>query len=130
MTALRRNRTRQRDRLLELLRGTDTHPTASLLYEQLSSEFPRLSLGTVYRNLEVLVADGVVEELESSGSAIRYDGNPTPHHHFFCDACGSIHDVELREPRGLKARLERGHGLRAERVRMSFYGLCDDCSDL
>ena len=114
---------RQRDHLA----GTDTHPTASQIYETLQPELPNLSLGTVYRNLEVLVADGLVDEVPCSGGPSRFDGNPTPHHHFICDECRRIIDVELPEPRALARRLEGEHGLRARRVAIDFYGLCPDC---
>ncbi len=125
----RRNRTRQRERLLELLLSADSHPTAAELFDALLPQFPQLSIGTVYRNLEVLVSEGLIEEVESAGPAVRYDGNTHPHHHFVCDGCGSIRDVELTEPRGLRKRLEDTHGLRAERIRIGFHGLCEECSD-
>jgi len=123
----RRNRTRQRQRLLEALRATSSHPTAAELHESLLPELPQLSLATVYRNLEVLVAEGLVEPVASSGPALRYDANIEPHHHFNCEACGRIQDVELTPPRGLLVRLRRDHELEASRLRIDFYGLCTEC---
>jgi len=123
----RRNRTQQRERVLEWLAGTDCHPTATQIHEALQPEFRGLSLGTVYRNLEVLVGDGLVSEVSCPGAASRFDGNPSPHHHFICDTCRRIIDVELPEPRGLVKRLEGEHGLRPRRVSIDFYGLCPDC---
>jgi Fe2+ or Zn2+ uptake regulation protein len=125
---LRRNRTQQRERILELLRGTDTHPTANWIHETLVAEFPRLSLGTVYRNLEVLVSDGLVEEVPTPSGASRYDGNPEPHHHFVCDHCGRIVDLEIPLAEGIAARVRRRYGLRPTRFRIDFYGLCRACS--
>ena len=86
-----------------------------------------LSLGTVYRNLEVLVADGDIHQVPSSKSATRYDGNLEPHHHFHCERCGQIVDIDLPVPRGLAKRLANDHGLRSTRVRISFFGLCSLC---
>jgi Fe2+ or Zn2+ uptake regulation protein len=88
---------------------------------------PALSLGTVYRNLEVLVAEGEVDEVACATGAARYDGNIEPHHHFNCEHCGRILDVDVPVPRGLAKRLASEHGLRSERVCISFYGLCPTC---
>lgn len=125
----RRNRTRQRTRLIEVLRESDAHPTAAQLYEALLPEFPQLSLGTVYRNLEVLKAEGKLDEVPTRGPALRYDGNLEPHHHFVCEGCGTIQDIALREPRALRAGLRRKYRLRARGLRVTFYGLCEECSD-
>lgn len=112
-----------------MLRSTDAHPTAADLFEGLRAEFPRISLATVYRNLEVLVCEGAIEQVPSSSGVMRYDANPVPHHHFVCEDCGDIRDLELRLPRSLLQRLERRYRLRAERVRADFFGLCPACSD-
>jgi Fe2+ or Zn2+ uptake regulation protein len=125
----RRKRSRQRDRILDWLRSTDVHPTAAQIHAALSPDMPSLSLGTVYRNLEVLVADGEVDEVSSATGAARYDGNLEPHHHFNCERCGRILDVEISIPRSLTRRLASEHGLRARRVRLSCFGLCPECDD-
>ncbi len=125
----RRNRTRQRQRILEWLGQTDSHPTASQIHDALREEFPRLSPGTVYRNLELLVAEGQVRAIGSKGRASRYDGNTLPHNHFLCEACGSISDLDLPAPRSLGRRLERQYQLRAHRIEIDFYGLCPACSE-
>jgi len=126
---VRRNRTRQRELLLTLLRTTDTHPTAAELFEAAQAEFPALSLGTVYRNLEVLVSEGLVDAVPSARGAMRYDGNLDPHHHFVCEQCGAIQDVDLVLPDELHQRLRRKYRLSADRARIDFYGLCSSCSD-
>jgi Fur family transcriptional regulator, peroxide stress response regulator len=123
----RRHQTRQRARILEWLRATDSHPTAAQTHEALLGEMPNLSLGTVYRNLEVLVSEGLVDEVPSSGGGVRYDGNPKPHHHFICDACGAIDDLHLQAPRELARKLRRARGRSARRIRIDFFGLCEAC---
>ena len=124
----RRNRSWQRQRLLELLLSTDRHPTAAVLFDALRVDSPRLSLGTVYRNLDVLIADGEIEAVPGTDGIVRYDGNPDPHHHFICESCAEIMDLELPSPRGLTSRLRRKHGLEARRARIDFYGLCPKCT--
>jgi Fe2+ or Zn2+ uptake regulation protein len=123
----RRNRSELRERLLAWLRGTDSHPTAAEIHAALLPRAPQLSLATVYRNLEVLVGEGMVEEVTGSGAALRYDANQVPHHHFVCERCGSIRDLYVPHPRYLARRLAREQGLRARRVRVDFYGSCPDC---
>ncbi|MBC8187531.1 MAG: transcriptional repressor [Proteobacteria bacterium] len=125
----RRNHSRQREEILDWVRRTETHPTAAEIHDALIPDRSDLSLGTVYRNLEILVADGDLDEVRSSSGATRYDGNRQPHHHFSCDRCGCIVDIDLPEPRGLKRRLAREHGLEASRVRISISGICQDCRD-
>jgi Fe2+ or Zn2+ uptake regulation protein len=125
----RRHQTRQRAELLAWLRACDTHPTAHELHAALVERSPRLSLGTVYRNLEVLVAEGEIEAVPCDGGALRYDGNTAPHHHFTCERCGGIQDIEIGAPRGLARRLRERYALRARRVRIDFIGLCNSCND-
>jgi len=123
----RRKHSRQRDRILGWLRATDVHPNAADIHAALEPEMPALSLGTVYRNLELLVAQREVEEVPCVAGSARYDANLDPHHHFNCDGCGRILDVELPVPRGLARRLAGECGLRSQRIRISFFGLCPAC---
>jgi Fur family peroxide stress response transcriptional regulator len=97
------------------------------IHAGLAAEMPHLSLGTVYRNLEVLVEEGTVDEVACASRPARYDANLDPHHHFSCEDCGRIVDVDIPVPRGLAKRLEGEHGLEARRVSISFYGLCPEC---
>ncbi len=126
---LRRNRTRKRQRILDWLRQTTSHPTAAEIHEALLAEFSRLSPGTVYRNLEVLLAQDQIRAVRSAGGALRYDGNLEPHNHFICEACGAIADLDVPAPRSLARRLEREYSLVAERIAIDFYGLCPACSE-
>jgi Fur family peroxide stress response transcriptional regulator len=123
----RRNRTPQRDRLLAYLRDTDTHPTAAQIHDAIGPDLPGLSLATIYRNLEVLVDEGLVDEVSVPSSSTRYDGNPRAHHHFLCDRCSRIIDVELPEPRMLRRKLHDAYALRARSVSIDFHGLCPEC---
>ena len=123
----RRHQTRQRARILAWLRETDSHPTAAQTHDALVRELPNLSLGTVYRNLEVLVSEGAIGEVPSAGGGVRYDGNLRPHHHFICESCGAIDDVHLQAPPELARKLRRARGRTAQRIRIDFYGFCESC---
>jgi Fe2+ or Zn2+ uptake regulation protein len=115
--------------MLELLSSAREHPTAAWIHETLQEELPRLSLGTVYRNLEILVSEGRIEAVSTPHGPTRYDGNLSPHHHFLCEGCGQIEDIELRLPPGLTERVRRKHRVIPTRVRVDFYGLCRTCTD-
>lgn len=115
--------------MLELLRETDRHPTAAAIHDALRREFPNVSLGTVYRNLEVLVSEARIREVPVPSGATRFDGNTTPHHHYLCDACGAIQDIEIRVPTGIEQRVRRKYKLRPDRFHIDFHGLCRTCAD-
>jgi Fur family peroxide stress response transcriptional regulator len=115
--------------VLDVVRGTDVHPTAEAVHQMVRRRLPRVSLGTVYRNLRLLVARGLVKELP--GPHARFDGNLSDHHHFTCLACGRIADVDgpLTEPhsRALVSRVASSGGFRVTHHRIEFYGRCVAC---
>jgi Fur family peroxide stress response transcriptional regulator len=114
--------------VLEHLRSTGDHPTAGAIHAALAPELPGLSLGTVYRNLEVLVEEGEVDEVPVPGGPSRYDGNTGPHHHFVCESCGGIEDLAISVPVDLAARVRRRYRLKPRRYRIDFFGLCRACT--
>ncbi|HEY7111744.1 MAG TPA: transcriptional repressor [Thermoanaerobaculia bacterium] len=124
--ALQRRVTRQRRLVLEIVAATDAHPTAEWVYERVRRRLPRISLGTVYRNLQLLVAEGKLRSW-TRGRTTRYDADLSAHDHFSCRECGLLLDIErppraFAEERRLKAR---GHEIE-ERV-LEFVGICRDC---
>jgi len=98
-TTCQRRNTRQRQVVLEELRSDCSHPTAGELYRRVREHLPRISLGTVYRNLEILQETGQAVRLAGcSGQEARYDGRAEPHLHFHCHQCESIADLETVLP--------------------------------
>jgi Fur family peroxide stress response transcriptional regulator len=120
-------RSRQRERILELLRGTGIHPTATLIYDRLKKEFPDLSLGTVYRNLNILIEQGLIRKIDFGSTFDRYDANITPHYHFICERCGSITDLEIPIDEELNIKVKNATRFNPKRHRIEFYGLCEKC---
>jgi Fe2+ or Zn2+ uptake regulation protein len=118
--------TNQRRLILEAVRATDTHPTAEWVHRQVRRHLPRISLGTVYRNLRLLVEEGLIQELDSGGYG-RYDGNTTRHHHFTCQECGQIIDLALPVDRTLDHRAASRTGFEVSHHRIEFYGRCAAC---
>ena len=115
--------------VFEVVRGTESHPTAEWVHAMVRRRLPRVSLGTVYRNLRKLAAAGLVKELP--GPHTRFDGNLSEHHHFTCLDCGAIMDVAgpLTEPhsRALCGRVAAQGGFRVTHHRIEFFGRCPAC---
>ncbi len=86
---------RQREAILNVLRATDTHPTAGWIYEKVREIIPNISLGTVYRNLTELSHSGEILSIDVRDGQEHYDGNNAPHLHLRCNGCNSLSDVEL-----------------------------------
>jgi Fur family ferric uptake transcriptional regulator len=88
--------TKQRQVILEELKKTNSHPTADEVFLMVRQRLPRISLGTVYRNLEYLSKNGMIQKLDWSGRQKRYDGNFKNHYHIRCLNCGRVDDVLIK----------------------------------
>ena len=121
--------TRQRRVILEELRKVKTHPSADEIYEIVRKRLPRISLGTVYRNLEILSESGDIQKLEPGCSLKRFDGNPSEHCHIRCVRCDRIADASMVPD--LEIDLQRVNSTDFEIVghRLEFLGVCPICSD-
>ena len=118
--------TKQRTVILEVLRSVHSHPTADEIYGMVREKLPRISLGTVYRNLELLTNAGEILRLDRAGIQKHFDGNLMPHQHVRCKQCGRIGDViPPTSVPGLddaRAKDFTIHGVEVE-----FIGMCRDC---
>ena len=118
---------KQRNRLLELLRSTDSHPTADWAYEQLKKEFPNLSLGTVYRNLATLIEQGLVQKIHFGSTFDRFEANTTPHYHLICESCGKIVDFDMPIRKDLNNQAKQLTSFTIFHHKIDFFGMCKDC---
>lgn len=117
--------TSQRKKILEILCSTKSHPTADWIYERAKREFPRLSLGTVYRNLKILKQQCRIQELPFGDTFDRFDGNAIPHPHFVCKKCCSVYDIEMEQPsQDLTIKEE---GFQVDECKITLYGICVKC---
>jgi Fe2+ or Zn2+ uptake regulation protein len=127
---IRTRNTRQRQVILEELCSTKSHPSAEWLYQRVKVKMPNISLGTVYRNLGVLKNQEIIQELSWVGGQSHYDGNPSPHYHFYCLECGKIEDMDKGYSDSCNKEFKEkmpeyvimGH-------RLDVYGLCPQCKD-
>jgi Fe2+ or Zn2+ uptake regulation protein len=118
--------TRPRRVILDAVRASEAHPSVAAVYRQVRRRLPRVSLATVYRNLRMLAAEGLVTE-RADLAGMRFDGNTTPHDHFTCVACGRIYDVPAATARGVRARVASRTGFEVLVHRIEFYGRCGAC---
>lgn len=118
--------TPQRYAVMDFLTKQNRHPTAVEIFEAVNSVDPRSSRATTYNNLRDLVQAGLVREVAIEGRAARFDARGLRHHHFICDLCGNVEDVEWYEvpmptPASLGKRTLRECELIAR-------GLCAKCT--
>lgn len=128
-SAVKYKRSRQRDRILETLRGTKAHPTATWVYDALKKEFPDLSLGTVYRNLGILRDQGLLRVLQSGSTFDRFDADTSAHYHFICERCGGVSDVPMPALDEIERAASKAVGRPVSGHRLDFFGLCAACAD-
>lgn len=119
--------TRQRRMTLDELRRMRSHPTAEEVYRKVKRAMPRISLATVYRNLDVLSRCGLIQKLRSGDGPARYDSTCEKHHHVRCVRCGKIADVHLRGPAREEVGADGVSGYEILGCNLEFVGLCPAC---
>ena len=123
--------TQQRQIILVEVRRRHTHPTADELYEIVRKKIPRISMGTVYRNLDILSKIGLIKKIDPSYPQMRFDGNTHDHAHIVCMACGRIEDAQVSTPSySLDNFMESLSNLTDFKVfghNLKFLGLCPLC---
>jgi Fur family ferric uptake transcriptional regulator len=119
--------TKQRSIILEELRKVSTHPTADELYAMVRKRLPRISLGTVYRNLEILSKAAVIRTLNLAGTPRRFDGCIEDHCHVRCTRCGEVEDIDITPPGHMDAQAARKSTYRVMGHHMEFAGMCPRC---
>ena len=120
--------TPQRLELVRLIAASEGHPSASQLYDQIKTQFPTMSLATVYKTLDLLKELDEVLEIDLRDDS-HYDGNkPYPHPHLICTNCQKIVDGELSTAVvNIVQEVEQNFGFRILKHQLAFYGLCPDC---
>lgn len=119
--------TQQRRVILEELRSLTSHPTADDIYQMVRKRVPHISLGTVYRNLEILSDCGLIQTLHTSGTQKRFDGNPENHCHVRCQNCGRVDDTSVEPLVDLADAVAEITGYDIIGYRLEFIGLCASC---
>jgi len=119
--------TPQRRVILEELQRLRTHPTADEMYMIVRRRLPNVSLATVYRNLEVLADNGLIQRLELCPHQRRYDARLEKHYHIRCVSCGRVDDVPVRDFPIIEKIPKRLGGYQVSGYQFVFLGLCPNC---
>jgi len=119
--------TRQRQVILQEINKVDTHPTADQVYEIARRRLPHISLGTVYRNLEILSECGMIQKLELGGSQKRFDGCREKHYHIHCIGCGRVGDLTTAKTLDIENTFRGKSDYEIVGHKLELLGLCPQC---
>ena len=123
---------KQRQAIWDYVRSTDTHPTADTIYLHVRQDYPRISLGTVYRNLILLRDLGQLGTVDIGDGVVRYDPRVEEHDHFVCTKCGAVLDIDT-DPARHQKMIQYADGLFPGSVsgcRVLYSGICSSCSQV
>lgn len=116
---------KQRELVLRTVQNNLIHPTAQDIYNLCREKDPTISMGTVYRNLNLLAEQGKILQIKVPGGADRFDGTIKPHNHAVCTSCGMVMDYTFNFD-GLSSQLEKS-GFKCEELNITVRGTCKNC---
>ena len=122
-------KSKQRQAILDFLSTRKDHPTADTVYSNVREVFPNISLGTVYRNLQLLTEMGTIQKLKFYDGQDHFDYNASPHSHFICDQCGCVLDLDYELDPSLNRSANANFGGKILGHVIYFHGLCPNCSN-
>lgn len=125
MTEIRYSR--QREAIKNYLLSTKLHPTAEVVYKNIKEQFPNISLGTVYRNLNFLADHNQALRLNCGDGVVHFDGFTQQHNHFFCRQCKTLSDMEMDPIEHIDKIAGAGFNGIIEGHTVIFYGICHEC---
>ncbi len=119
--------TNQREIILRELKKSRQHLSADELYDKVKKYMPRISLATVYRNLEILSEAGLIGKLEISGRQKRFDYEVTEHDHIYCAVCHRVDNLSI-DRQGLHTKeINAVKGYSVTGYRLEIMGVCAAC---
>ena len=119
--------TTQRQIILEELGKVTSHPTANEVYDMVRKRLPRIGLGTVYRNLELMADSGIILKLEVGGTQKRFDATVQPHYHIRCSSCGKVDDIHMEVQKQINLAAEKACNYVILGHHVEFSGICEEC---
>ncbi|WP_457641661.1 Fur family transcriptional regulator [Persephonella sp.] len=127
-TSKRLRRSFHREIIYDIIKSTDIHPTAEWIYEKAKKVIPTISLGTVYRNLNILKEEGRIIEIVDDKEG-RFDAKTYKHFHFKCYSCGNIYDIEDLDILNINREFFENKGFKLHGCDIVFSGECHHCSN-
>jgi Fur family ferric uptake transcriptional regulator len=116
--------------ILEEIMNLDSHPTADEVYEIVRKRLPKISLGTIYRNLDILSGKGLIQKLEVGGTQRRFDGNTGNHYHLRCLACGRVIDLTTNPSNEIEKTIPKLADWEILSHRLELIGICLSCKPI
>ncbi len=117
----------QRERIYRSVAESDQHPTANMVYDALKAEMPKLSLGTVYRNLNQLADAGRLKKIPLADGSCRFDKTTSAHSHIVCEECGCVADVALPSFQSLTESVKQQTEYSLRSYDVVLRGVCKEC---
>lgn len=118
---------RQRELIEKAVNEHRNHLSADDVYGLLKPENPNLSLGTVYRNLNTLVTQGVIKKVQIPGGCDRFDGETYEHYHVICRDCGQVFDLKIEIPNEINEEIYEQTGVVVTGYQLIIEGICQGC---
>ncbi|MPL58462.1 Transcriptional regulator PerR [bioreactor metagenome] len=119
--------TPQRLAIYHVLACTKAHPSAEMIFSELQSDYPTMSLATVYKTIEILKGIGLVQSLNVGEDSFRYDANTVNHPHVRCMSCGCVDDLDHIDSSSFIDQVSGSTGYRLTGQQFYFFGVCPDC---
>ena len=121
------NYSKQREIIIRILKENPVHPTADALYALVRRELPKVSLATVYRNLNQLAELGMIRKISALDEKVHFDHNLESHYHFVCIKCKRVYDVPYDVAPDIAEALRKHTGWEALTAEVLFKGICSHC---
>ena len=121
--------TPQREAVLQSIKSSEEHPTASEVFAAARQRLPSISFATVYNSLRYLKEAGLIREIRFGDGASRYDRETDRHDHAICTGCGKLVDFDLPQTSDLLRPAARKSRFKAESVHLTLVGVCPDCRE-
>lgn len=118
---------KQREEIRSFLISRKDHPTADVVYTNVRKSYPNISLGTVYRNLQLLSDLGEIQKINVGDGLEHFDADTSTHNHFICSSCGAVIDLEMENIDFLTGLAEKSFDGKINGYSAYFYGLCSNC---
>ena len=123
------NYSKQRELILNTLKENVVHPTAEYLYSKIKEKDSKISLATLYRNLNQLSENGIIKKIDGLETSSHFDHNTFEHYHFICSKCGRVFDINADVAPDLIKKTEELTGFEVQSHDIVFTGLCKDCKN-
>lgn len=123
------NYSKQRELILNTLKENVVHPTAEYLYGKIKLKDSKISLATLYRNLNQLADNGIIKKIDGLEPSSHFDHNTHEHYHFICSKCHRVFDISADVAPDLIKKTENSTGFQIESHDIVFTGLCKECRE-